>query len=166
MRHPELPARPSLWQCPRCLRRFASRNQSHACGRYELEPHFEGKPPAIRAIFDRFLAALLHNGPVTVIPERSRIAFQVRMSFAQLTPRRQWVDGHLVLARRVDSPVFSRIESFSPRNHLHAFRLRAPRDITRELRRWMAEAYAVGDQLHLSAAARSSSPRKRSQDSR
>jgi hypothetical protein len=103
----------------------------------------------IRAIFDRFAAALRQHGPVTVLPERTRIAFQVRMSFAQLTPRRGWVDGHLVLARRVESPLFRRVESFSPRNHLHAFRLVDPADITPELRALMAEAYAVGEQRHL-----------------
>jgi hypothetical protein len=138
-----------MWTCPACGRRFANRNQSHACGRHELEPHFEGKPPVIRAIFDRFAAALRQHGKVTVLPERTRIAFQVRMSFAQLTPRRGWVDGHLVLARRVESPLFRRVESFSPRNHLHAFRLNDPSDITPELRALMAEAYAVGEQRHL-----------------
>ena len=141
--------RPPLWRCSKCSRQFANPNQSHACGRHELEPHFAGKPPVIRAIFDQFLMALLENGPVTVLPERTRIAFQVRMSFAQLTPKPRWVDGHLVLARRVDSQVFKKIESFSPRNHLHAFRLVRPEDITEELRRWMSEAYGVGDQQHL-----------------
>ena len=143
--------RPPLWRCSRCARQFANRNQSHACGRYELDTHFARKPPVIREIFDRFVRALLAIGPITILPERTRIAFQVRMSFAQLTPRRRWVDGHLVLARRVNSPVFTRVESFSARNHLHAFRLTAPRDVTVELRRWLRDAYAVGEQKHLSA---------------
>lgn len=44
-RSPESP----LWQCPKCARRFANRNQSHACGRYDLESHFRGKPPEVVA---------------------------------------------------------------------------------------------------------------------
>jgi hypothetical protein len=71
------------------------------------------------------------------------------MSFAQLTLRRAWTLGHLVLARRVDAPdVFTRVESFSPRNHLHAFRLDAPAEVEK-LRPWTPEAYAVGRQEHL-----------------
>ena len=140
-----------MWTCPKCSRQFANRNQSHACGRHELEQHFEGKPPIIRQIFDEFVAALRENGTVTVLPEQTRIAFQVRMSFAQLTPRRGWVDGHLVLARRVESSLFTKVETFSPRNHLHAFRLLTPADITPQLRRLMSEAYAVGNQQHLKA---------------
>ncbi len=140
---------PPLWRCPKCSREFANRNQSHACGRHSLESHFVGKPVEVRRIYERFLEALQAIGPVTVLPERTRIAFQVRMSFAQLTPRRKWVDGHLVLAARVRSPAFRRVESFSRRNHLHAFRLVHPDDINDELRKWLREAYAVGEQRHL-----------------
>jgi hypothetical protein len=145
--------RPPMWQCPKCSRRFANRNQSHSCGRSDLESHFAGKPPVVRQIFDRFLEALHEIGPVIVLPERTRIAFQVRMSFAQLTPKRHWVDAHLVLARRVRSRVFNRVESFSPRNHLHAFRLTEPSEIDNELRKWLLAAYAVGEQKHLSRPA-------------
>jgi hypothetical protein len=104
----------------------------------------------VRRIYDRFLKAIRTNGPVKVLPQKTRIAFQVRMSFAQLTPRRAWVDGHLVLARRVRDPLFRSSQTFSPRNHLHTFRLSAPEDVTRELEKFIAEAYAVGRQDHLS----------------
>ena len=87
-----------MWPCPDCRRQFASRNQSHACARYTLASHFAGKPPRVRAIFDRLLALAKKNGPVIVLPEKTRIAFQVRMSFAAFVIRRNWVDGHVVLA--------------------------------------------------------------------
>jgi len=105
--------RAPLWVCPGCGRSFANRNQSHACGRYDLEHHFQNKPPAIRALYDRFASAVASIGPVTVLPEKTRIAFQVRMSFAQVTPRRQWLDGHVVLARRRHHPRFRRIDTIS-----------------------------------------------------
>ena len=76
-----------LWQCPICKREFANRNQSHACGSHTIEQHFTGKPPVIREIFDAFRAAVEELGPVRVLPEKTRIAFQIRMSFAQLTPQ-------------------------------------------------------------------------------
>ena len=51
------------------------------------------------------------------------------MSFAQVTPRKRWLDGHVVLARRLEHARFRKIETFSPRNHLHAFRLEQPSDV-------------------------------------
>lgn len=137
-----------LWPCPACGRAFANANQSHACGRHDLESHFAGKPPLVRAIYDAFLAMLEEIGPVTVLPEKTRIAFQTRMSFAQLTVRRHWVLGHFVLARRVEDPVFTKVETFSSRNHAHHFRLNAPDEVTR-LQGFAREAYALGRQKHL-----------------
>ena len=95
------------------------------------------------------VTAIRAIGPVRVLPEKTRIAFQVRMSFAQLTPRRVWLDGHVVLARRLEHPRFRRVQTFSPRNHLHEFRLTSPADVDAEFRAWLAEAYRVGAQEHL-----------------
>jgi hypothetical protein len=138
-----------MWRCPECHRRFANRNQSHACGRYTLASHFEGKPRAVRDIFDKLLRVARRNGPITVLPEKTRIAFQVRMSFAAFVIRRNWVDGHVVLARRFENPRFRRLETFSPRNHLHAVRFESVDDVDAEVGSWLAEAYRVGQQRHL-----------------
>jgi hypothetical protein len=138
-----------LWQCPNCAREFANRNQSHACGTFTLEHHFAGKPDRIRAIFDTFVRAVNEDGAVRILPEKTRIAFQIRMSFAQLTPRKSWVDGHFVLARRIEHPRFRSIQSISERNHVHMFRLTSTADVDAELRDWIREARAVGAQEHL-----------------
>ena len=114
-----------------------------------LPTHFRNKSPEIRALFDRVVALIEAIGPVRILPEKTRIAFQVRMSFAQITPRRRWLDGHVVLARRLESPRFRRVETFSPRNHLHAFRLTDATDLDAEFQAWLVEAYAVGQQEHL-----------------
>jgi Domain of unknown function (DUF5655) len=138
----------ALWRCKKCGRDFAHLNQSHACGRYDLEDHFDGKPPEIRALFDRVVAVIRDLGPVRILPEKTRIAFQVRMSFAQVTPRARWLDGHVVLARRLEHPRFRKVQTISARNHVHTFRLITMQDVDRDFRAWLAEAYAVGEQRH------------------
>jgi hypothetical protein len=144
---------PPLWTCPSCHRTFANRNQSHACAALgELDRHFACAAPAVRAAFDRVLEAVTALGPVDVLPEKTRIALHVRMSFAAFVPRARWLDGHLILARRVDSPRFRRIEVYSPRNVLHAFRLTAPDDVDVEFTSWLTEAYRVGEQRHRTRA--------------
>ena len=149
MSNPSAQQRGSMWRCLECGRRFANQNQSHACGRYTLASHLEGKPPAVRAIFNKLLRVARKNGPITVLPEKTRIAFQVRMSFAAFVVRRNWVDGHVVLARRFENPRFRRIETFSSRNHLHAFRFESVDDVDAEVSSWLTEAYRVGQQRHL-----------------
>ena len=139
-----------MWTCPACGRSFSNRNQTHACGPLgDLDRLFEGCAPQVRGCFDAVLTAARRVGPLTVLPERTRVAFQVRMSFAAFQPRRRWLDGHVVLARELPSPRFRRIEVFSARNVLHAFRLHAPAEVDDEVAAWLAEAYRVGAQEHL-----------------
>jgi hypothetical protein len=149
---PSIRAERPLWICPGCGRTFANRNQSHACGSHPLDAHFDGKSDEVRRIYQAFLALIERCGPVTVLPEKTRIAFHVRMSFAQLTVRRRWVLGHFVLAREAPDPVFTRIEPFSPRNVVHHFRLDAASEVER-LGDFAREAYDIGCQRHLSPAA-------------
>jgi hypothetical protein len=103
----------------------------------------------VREIFRAVRRAVRECGPVKVLPEKTRIAFQVRMSFAQVTPRKRWLDGHVVLARRLAHARFRRIDTISPRNHVHHFRLASPSEVDAEFRAWLREAYAVGAQEHL-----------------
>jgi hypothetical protein len=139
-----------MWTCPDCGRAFANRNQTHTCARLrDLAFHLDGKPPQIGEIVSRVIACARECGEVTVLPEKTRIALAARMSFAALMPRRRWVDGHVVLARRLEDPRFTRIETYSPRNHLHAFRLVSIDDVDSRFREWMREAYEVGVQRHL-----------------
>ena len=140
----------ALWRCPKCKRVFANRNQTHTCRTlHDLEHHFTNRDPVVREIYDRVAAIVNAIGPVIILPEKTRIAFQVRMSFAQVTPRQHWLDGHFVLARRLEHPRFRKIETFSPKNHLHAFRLEKPDDVDDTFITWMREAYEVGEQKHL-----------------
>jgi hypothetical protein len=140
-----------LWSCPSCGRTFANRNQTHTCAALRsLDEHFTGCAPEVRETFDAVLAAV--PGPVDVLPERTRIALHVRMSFAALTPRRRWLDGHLVLARCVESPRFRRVDTYSPRNVVHTFRLTTPGEVDAEFGAFLAEAYRVGAQEHLRGA--------------
>jgi hypothetical protein len=145
--HP--PDRP-LWACPSCGRTFANPHQSHTCAPLgDLDDHFARSTPAVRATFDRILDVVGDLGPCTVLPEKTRIALHVRMSFAALMPRRHWLTGHLVLAQRVDSHRFTSVVVYSPRNILHAFRLRTPDEVDEEFSRWLSLAYDVGAQRHL-----------------
>jgi hypothetical protein len=50
-------------------------------------------------------------------------------------------------------PRFRKIDRYSPRNIVHAFRLHSPADVDGEFEAWLAEAYQVGEQKHLRPAA-------------
>jgi hypothetical protein len=141
---------PELWRCPQCDRTFANRNQSHTCRALgDLDAHFTGKDPAVRETFDRVVRVVAELGPFEVLAEKSRIALHARMSFAAFTPRIHWLDGHVVLAERLESSRFTKVEVYSTHNILHAFRLRSPAEVDSEFADWLTRAYAIGLQHHL-----------------
>jgi hypothetical protein len=143
------PPRP-LWKCPACRRTFANTRQTHSCGTVRsLAEHFAGKPPAVRALFDRVLEVVSACGPVQILPEKTRIAFHVRMSFMVLVVQRSALRGHFVFGRLRRHSRFTKIATYSPRNHVHEFRIAAPSDVDDTFRSWVAEAYEVGRQRHL-----------------
>ena len=138
-----------LWVCPECRASFTTRNQWHSCGAFDLDPLFARSQPHVRDLFDEFVRCAEARGPLSVIPQKSRIALQVRMRFAALMPQKAALKGHLVLASRHESARFIKVESYSPRNHVHVFRLASEDEIDDELREWIAMAYEVGCQHHL-----------------
>ena len=139
-----------LWTCPACRHRFVTRNLWHSCSRYPLSYFFKDKDPIVRELFDQFFALVSELGPVILSPVKTGIAFQVRVRFAGVTPRKRWLSCTLWLKRRVEHPLFYRIESLGPRDHIYSFRLTCPADLQdRTLRAFLSEAYAVGCQEHL-----------------
>lgn len=138
-----------LWQCPQCGRFFANRNQSHSCSRHTMDEHLAGKSPHAIALFQCFSDLVKSCGDLRVLPEKTRIAFQVRMSFAAVSLRRDRLVGHVVLARRLESPRFIKIETISPRNHVHSFSFSSREEMDSEVLAWLREAYLVGQQRHL-----------------
>jgi hypothetical protein len=138
--------KPALWKCPECGHRFVTRNLWHSCSNYTLDHHFADKGPGIRALFNEFVAFVEPFGPFTIIPQKTRIAFQVRVRFAACTVRKDRLDVHLWLKRKAEHPLFNRYELIPPDNHLHYFRLTDPEQLDSTLAQIMRECCEVGRQ--------------------
>ena len=138
-----------LWTCPKCGNRFVTRNMWHSCGDYSLDAHFEGKALPVRQAFDKLLALIQQCGPVTVIPQKTRIAIQARVRFAGGVARKTTFDAALWLTRRAEHRCLRRVEAFGPNSYGLHFRLTGPADVDEELAELVREAYAVGCQEHL-----------------
>ena len=138
-----------LWRCPVCGQRFVTRNMPHSCQVVPLDEFFEGAAPELRDLFELYVAAT--GGDVTVNATKSRIALQARMRFAGIDrPRRRYLLANFVLTRPIESPRLERVDYVPPYYYVHRLRLTDPADIDPELTAWLAEAYEVGAQRHVS----------------
>ena len=139
----------TLWQCPRCGERFVTPNIWHSCGKFELDPLFARSEPHIRPLFDRLAELVASVGPVTVIPQKTRIVFQVRVRFAGAVPRKSYLLVSFGFPRRVDSPRFHKIDRFAPRWYGHHCKVTTLEDFDDDFLDWIRLSYTVGEQKHL-----------------
>ena len=122
----------------------------HSCGRYSVQQFLEDKSPKAISLYKRFDALIRRCGPVKSAPAKTRVGFQVRMIFAAVNKLgEKGLDAHIVLARRLDSPRFRRIEMMTPKCYVHHFRIHSLNELDREVENWLREAYRVGTQEHL-----------------
>ncbi len=138
-----------LWQCPKCGQKFVTVNSWHSCGRYDLEAHFTGRNSLVRDTFDRLVALGESFGPLTVYPQKTRIVFMVRVRFAGVMTRKNWLIFSLWLTHKSSHPKLQRVETYGPRSYGLQFKLTHPDDIDDELQALFREAYLVGRQEHL-----------------
>lgn len=133
--------RGSLWQCPKCGHRFASRNLSHSCGNYRLADHFKGRSPVVRQLFDRWRAMARGCGPVTVYAQKTRIVFQAGVRFAGAVTHDDWLEATLWLGRRAMHRCVYRVESLGSQGYALHLRFRDATDLDDEVERLIREAY-------------------------
>ncbi|HEY5884748.1 MAG TPA: DUF5655 domain-containing protein [Pyrinomonadaceae bacterium] len=110
----------------------------------------DGKSPDAVNLYQEFAAAIEQLGEVITAPAKTRVGFQVRMIFASVNRLND--DGlvaHVVFARRLEHPRFTKIESISPRSHVHHFVIREASEIDADVNAWLREAHAAGKQEHL-----------------
>jgi hypothetical protein len=123
----------------------------HSCELQPLEDHFAGVNPSLREAFEALVSTVRENGEVTINATKSRITLQARMRFAGVErPRKEHLVAHFVLTRPVESARLFRVDFVAPYYYVHRLRLRHADDIDAELRGWLAEAYEVGRQRHVS----------------
>jgi hypothetical protein len=140
----------ALWTCDKCGRPFANRNQTHSCGRFTVDEFLVGKSQKAVELFKKFAGVVEQFDDVIAAPAKSRVGFQVRMIFASVNRLNDdGLTAHVVLARRNEHPRFTKVESISPRNHVHHFIIRDAKEIDDEVRDWLREAHSVGKQDHL-----------------
>lgn len=139
-----------LWNCPKCKRPFVKPNHPHSCGDYSVEVFVSGKSPEAIELFERFREMVEVCGPVTIAPAKTRIGFQARMIFAAVNHlSRNGMKCHLIFARRIEHPRFTKIEELGPRSFVNHFEIKTIGELDGQLAEWLAEAYKVGRQEHL-----------------
>ena len=122
---------------------------SHSCGRYRVEDLFARSDPHVFPMFQTLARLVRRCGPVTMIPQKTRVVFTVRMRFVNVTVRKSALRVGLILERRLPpDPRLETIETYAPRCHGNYFRIARADELDRTMQAWIREAYDSGTQKH------------------
>jgi len=132
---------PLLWTCPKCDAKFVSANMWHSCGRYRLDDLFARSEPHVFTLFRKFRRMVESCGPTTMIPQKTRVVFMVRMRFAGATVRKTNLRIGLILERKLPADRrIEEVETFSPYCHGHYARIDRADQLDKTMQRWIREA--------------------------
>lgn len=85
-------------------------------------------------------------GPVTTIPQKTRVVFQVRVRFAGCYPRKKHLVCAIALREKLKHHRFIKTEAFGPHFVGHYFIVASPEDLDEEVQAWLRQSYRVGAQ--------------------
>ena len=135
-----------LWRCPECGEKFVTKNLWHSCGKHTLEELFARSDAHVLPLFKKFAKMVRACGPVRMIPQKTRVVFQVRVRFAGAYPRKSYFLAGFALPYRAEDPRFIKIENYAPHFQGHLFRVATEADLDNKVQRWLKESYRAGAQ--------------------
>lgn len=118
----------------------------HSCGTYSLDELFAESNPGVREVYDALEKMVLTLADVTVVVQKTRVAFQTRTRFAGGSPRRDHFNATFVFFRRFQHPRLDRVEKLD-KWFVHHAKLVSPQDVDGDVLAWFIEAKRYGDQL-------------------
>jgi hypothetical protein len=134
----------ALWRCPKCGARLVTRNMQHSCGIFTLKQLFAKSEPQVYRIFKKFRSMVNATGRVTMIPQKTRVAFMVRVRFAGAYPRKSYLLCAFALPRRCTDKRIFKIEQYAPHFVGHFMRIDSEGQLDAQVQRWLNEAREVG----------------------
>ena len=135
-----------LWACPSCRRQFANVNQWHSCFEMALEEHLASKSEIAVALYRAVESALASCGEFRIHPQKTRVAFIARMTFAGVRLAKRWADLSFILPAPLDDIRVRQVELYGPTSFGHGVRLTDPAQVDADVRAWLCVAHTRGKQ--------------------
>jgi hypothetical protein len=130
-----------LWECPKCGKKFITKNMWHSCIKLDLKSLFAKSEPQVFQLYRKFEALVRACGPVSINTSKNGIAFQVRVRALGCQPRKSYLRVGFAFSERRKNPRFVKVETFTPTFHAHWVHLVSEKDLDAELNSWIRDSY-------------------------
>lgn len=119
---------------------------SHSCGQFSLNALFERSSPQIRDTYDALERLAREVAPFHVIPQKTRVCFQLRTRCAACSPFKSYLRFHFLSRAILAHPRIVKVETFAPDQHVHYVNLASPEEVDDQIREWLTVSTEYGEQ--------------------
>jgi len=106
---PAAKRRRSMWVCPGCKRKFARKNQRHACGTGDRAEVIRNRPKAVVELFESIESFARSLGPIEIVTRERYVLLRSVRIFADLVIMAAAVRVAVHLPRKVKAPIFFKV---------------------------------------------------------
>ena len=135
--------RRTTWQCPRCRRRFAKRNQWHSCRPLPPSAHFRNKPKELWSIYNALVRGVRQFGPVRIDAVKTGINLTSRYHFGGVDVRRDYLRVGFLSDKVIRNTRIVKTQRLGPAKVAHTVWLRTCDDVDDQLLGWFRRAYTL-----------------------
>ncbi|HUS32495.1 MAG TPA: DUF5655 domain-containing protein [Kofleriaceae bacterium] len=130
------------WTCPDCKRSFGRRNQSHECAPSNtVDDYFAKRPVELRKIYNAIERVVTKLGG-HIDPVKVCVMFKRARTFGEVRAMKDRLRLYFILSREIlDDRIDKRLR-MSAHRCVHQIDLTSPKQVDRDVRDWLAEAYA------------------------
>jgi hypothetical protein len=109
----------------------------------EIKSHFDGKEPLVKDIYQQLLTGLREFGDVLESAKQTSIHLDNASGFAGVYTRKNYINLHFRLTRKIDHARFTKVEQLSANRFKYTVKLVTMDDVDEQLLGWLKEAYEL-----------------------
>jgi len=116
-----------------------------------VDDFLKGKSETMIDLFNYFLSEYRKIGVFDIHPVKTRVALLTKMRFCSINKiGADYINVHLVFTQPyTDTLCFYKIDNLENRFYVHHFKIHDELDINKEVRKYMALAYEIGNRKHV-----------------
>ncbi|MFH1367203.1 MAG: DUF5655 domain-containing protein [Patescibacteria group bacterium] len=130
-----------LWQCPKCKRQFAHKNQGHSCVIYPVKKHLAHGSNLSKNLYFELLKKLKKIGPIKIESLPCCIHFVSAYTFGCCYIMKEKIRLHFVLKEKIKDKRVNKWSQVSSQKYLYEIDIANKEELDARLMKWLKEAY-------------------------
>ncbi|MBU1149018.1 hypothetical protein KKI23_02910 [Patescibacteria group bacterium] len=132
------------WQCPKCKREFAKKNQMHSCVVFPVQEHFIGKTEIARPLYNELLKKIRKEiGPIKIESLPCCIHLVSHYTFMCVYALKDRIRIHFAHDKKITSKRIDKAAQLPGSKYMSSLDIYSKKEINKELITWLKDSYNI-----------------------